>query len=146
VNHKGGTWGRTPLHVAVKSRNIKVVEYLLNKGALQFADNTGKTPLSIAVTNYDLDPNIVELLCKHGADVNHCTPLQDIARRFAAATKFSQRNMRFHRKRVIATVKLLLTWEANPRIRDSQGKSPLEYAVACNFREMIDILEEASKE
>ncbi len=75
--------GISPLHVAVKVRNLNMVNYLLDHGAdVDIQDNNGYTPLHYAVSQHRL--KIVESLVRHEADTNLAnsagiTPLQQAA-------------------------------------------------------------------
>ncbi|WP_457597031.1 ankyrin repeat domain-containing protein [Hydrogenimonas sp.] len=75
--------GISPLHIAVKTRNLGMVDYLLDHGAdVDIQDNNGYTPLLYAISQRRLE--IVKSLVRHDADVNLAnasgiTPLQQAA-------------------------------------------------------------------
>ncbi|GEM_PF-806080 len=75
--------GISPLHIAVKVRNGKIVDYLLDHGAeVDIQDNNGFTPLLYAISQHRY--KIVVSLIRHEADVNLAndagiTPLQQAA-------------------------------------------------------------------
>ncbi|WP_201352969.1 ankyrin repeat domain-containing protein [Hydrogenimonas urashimensis] len=75
--------GIAPLHIAVKIRNLPMVDYLLEHGAdVDIQDNNGYTPLLYAIGQHRL--KIVKTLLQHDADVNLAnsqgiTPLQQAA-------------------------------------------------------------------
>jgi len=69
VDVPDGEKGRTPLHVAVRSGNLKAAELLISYGAeIDARDNDGATPLHCAVEGGNLD--CIKLLISHSADVN----------------------------------------------------------------------------
>jgi len=75
--------GISPLHIAVKTRNLAMVNYLLEHGAdVDIQDRHGYTPLHYAISQRRL--KIVMALVGHDADVNLAndvgiTPLQQAA-------------------------------------------------------------------
>ncbi len=81
--------GKTPLHEAVSKGDEKIIEMLLAAGANPNAKNyLGQTPLHILANSSPIAPSnadrIIDLLCKHGAqinaqDANKATPLWDAA-------------------------------------------------------------------
>lgn len=61
----------TPLHTASMAGNVDCVRLLLEAGADVNAQNMdGSTPLHHAFYCENLNEQVVELLCKHGAAVN----------------------------------------------------------------------------
>ena len=75
--------GISPLHIAVKTRNLPMVKYLLEHGAdVDIQDGNGYTPLLYAIAQRRI--KIVRTLVLHDADVNLAndagiTPLQQAA-------------------------------------------------------------------
>ena len=75
--------GISPLHIAVKTRNLAMVDYLLDHGAdVDIQDGNGYTPLLYAIAQRRIE--IVRSLVRHDADVNLAndagiTPLQQAA-------------------------------------------------------------------
>jgi ankyrin repeat protein len=62
--------GATPLHYAVESRNVDAAGYLLTHGAkVDAKTEAGMTPLFAAMLHH-ATPAMLELLLRHGADVN----------------------------------------------------------------------------
>ena len=63
--------GYSYLHIAVQSGLLIVVEKLLAKGAkVDIIDKFGKTPLMVAVSGYNGDRTLIDLLIRSGADIN----------------------------------------------------------------------------
>lgn len=63
--------GYSYLHIAVQSGLLIVVEKLLVKGAkVDIIDKFGKTPLMVAVSGYNGDRTLIDLLIRSGADIN----------------------------------------------------------------------------
>ncbi|KAI0300740.1 ankyrin repeat-containing domain protein [Russula brevipes] len=61
--------GRSPLHKALRSRNIDVVKLLLTSGAdVNARDRPDLTPLFTVLESGDFD--MAQLLLSHGADIN----------------------------------------------------------------------------
>jgi ankyrin repeat protein len=70
VNARTGTWKKTPLHIAVETRNKEIVAFLLDNGALvDEKDQVNATPLHSA-SFFDKQGNIARLLLEHGANPN----------------------------------------------------------------------------
>ncbi len=70
LEHKDQGTGETPLHLAVKNGDTKLVEDLLKKGTdPNQQDHNGVTPLMIAVKNNNYD--IIMLLLKYISDINY---------------------------------------------------------------------------
>ena len=64
-----GSDNRKPLHIAVESEHLKIVEFLvIEEGAFTHPqDNNGNTPLHVAVNRKNLE--IINLLAEKGADI-----------------------------------------------------------------------------
>jgi len=113
--------GISPLHIAVKTRNLPMVEYLLAHGAdVDAQDNNGYTPLLYAIGQHRLA--IVRALIRHDADIDLAngagiTPLQQAA----YGNDF-------------AIVDLLLENGADPELLNEKGLNACELAyIRGNF-------------
>jgi hypothetical protein len=89
--------GNTPFHIAVKNRNMPIIEYLIQNGAdINVADKYGNTALHHAVLGGSLP--IIEYLLNNAADKNAKniygnTPIIGIGRRFNELTQeFTKRS------------------------------------------------------
>ena len=110
----GDKFGWTPLDLAVKNNNIKMVKLLIKEGA--DVNMSEVTPLHYAVEDNNI--KIVKFLIKEGANINA------IARHI--------RDTPLHRavgSNKIEVVKLLIEEGANVNIADIRGITPLLYAV-----------------
>ena len=68
ANNKSG-FGRTPIHIAVKTGSLEIVKLLVKHGAVvNFKGHWKSTPLHTVVETRSLE--IAKYLVKHGADVN----------------------------------------------------------------------------
>ena len=138
---------KEPLHFAVESNNIEIVEILINYGFdVNCKDIEGRTPLFYAAwyNNNDMCPwgnrsdpthvpslyylslkkvddteqiDIIKLLCKNGADVNH---RQNYTRR-----KYRLKTPLYYaavQKENPETTRLLLNLGADPTISDNSGE------------------------
>jgi ankyrin repeat protein len=65
--------GRTPLHYAVSAKNIESARHLISSGrsSINWKDNSGVTPLSLAVTK---SPVLARVLVEHGATTDDIQP------------------------------------------------------------------------
>ncbi|OBT38880.1 hypothetical protein VE00_11137 [Pseudogymnoascus sp. WSF 3629] len=134
--------GQTALHVAATISDAAIVELLLQKGAVKDAeDNAKQTPLHLAVRNGKKD--IVQMLLKrrvdkHAEDKDENTAFyyavfegkEDIAKELGAdAETKGDLLLRASKEGNTEAVNLLLAMEANPRVTDRDGKTPLHCAV-----------------
>ena len=113
--------GFTPLHLATfRTRpDPTVVEALLDAGAdVNAQDLLGFTPLHLATFRTRPDPTVVEALLDAGADVNAQEDLYSWTPLHYAA--------RFSRNP--AVIEALLEAGADASARDSEGKTPWDYA------------------
>ncbi|WP_265025372.1 ankyrin repeat domain-containing protein [Wolbachia endosymbiont (group B) of Pammene fasciana] len=119
--------GWNPLHFAVASGSIGVVEILIANGVnVNVADQNGFTPLHCAAHNANKE--IVELLLDKGANVdavnqNGCTPLH-------CATINGHEEI----------VELLLEKRANVDVADEYGRTSLCWAIRNGYSEIARIL------
>lgn len=115
--HLPTTSGLTPLHIAIKVRNLEIAQYLLDMGAdINAQDDYGVTPLHLAVKKKRLD--LVRFLVLKKADINiknisGITPLHQAA--------FSGE---------MPVVEFLHQMGANPNIRNEQNATPYDLAYA----------------
>ncbi|CAB0041997.1 unnamed protein product [Trichogramma brassicae] len=65
-------WGNTPLHLAMRERNLKMIEFLLRRGADPNAANeAGSTPLHVSCRSYGLnDHNSLVIFFKISEEAN----------------------------------------------------------------------------
>jgi ankyrin repeat protein len=113
-------YGFTPLHIAVVSKKMEIIELLFKKGAhVNCADRNSITPFHLAIE--EGSEEIIKLLLQHGAYVNTaCTsPYQEVYTPLCLAVQ------KGHQK----VVKLLLECKANVDAQDKDGKTVLHFAV-----------------
>ncbi|WP_353288060.1 ankyrin repeat domain-containing protein [Wolbachia endosymbiont (group B) of Gerris lacustris] len=129
VNAVTSSEEETPLHVAVRCDNGKLVELLLEKGAnINAVGRRNRTPLHAAV-RYNSHKELVELLLKKGAIVNAIDNLGMTPLHFAL--KYDNGKL----------VELLLEKGANISAVDRRGHTPLHMAVdyGCS-EELVELL------
>ncbi len=152
--------GETPLHAAVRGKNIVVVRTILRAGVgFNTANKHGVTPLHLAVQNDSCET--VEVLLATGANVEArdefgCTPLHDAARRGSATVvtlllksgakaqatdNFGTTPLhRAARGGRVDVLKLLISAGASSRTANSFGKTPVDEANASRNKEAAEIL------
>ena len=125
--------GDLSIHDAVRSKDIKIVKFLIaKKSQLNIQDKYGYTPLHLAVRGNQFE--IVELLLKGGAEVNSTdiygdTPLLDSTRN--KYTKISE---------------FLICNGAQRNVSDDHKRSPLNYAAVTNDLFIVNLLIESNLE
>ena len=118
---------QTPLHVAARNGNQRIVNFLIRLRAnLNLRNKDGYTPLHLAA-RYDHQP-IVETLIRSGAYINlrnnhGWTPLH------LAAKNNHQ-----------AVVETLIRAGADPTLKDYNGYSPLHVAARYGHREVVELI------
>jgi len=132
VNFKDNS-GRTSLIYASVFSNgtssLKTVELLISEGAdVNAKDNNGQTSLmfSSAHSNSTSSLNTAELLLDNGADVN-------------AKDKMGQSSLFFaiNAKDLLDTVRLLLSYGADPFVKTNKGKYPLDLCKTNSCKKII---------
>ncbi len=125
--------GLTPMHIAIKKRDLKMANILLDNGAdINSQDNRGNTPLIVAVKKRNI--KLVRFLILKGADVNlyndeGITPLHQAA--YSGNPEI---------------VEFLLSSGADHKARSRSGYSAFEFALKSNNLAVIDVLKLYEKE
>ena len=154
----------TPLHWAVAFGKSRIINVLLENGAdINAIADTFGTPLHWIAARLSLSDkvNIAKLLIEHGADVNSVhhglTPLHlaamsgnvDIAKVLLENGADANVNVQGLTPLHLAAssgyadiVELLLKHGADPSIRDSDGKTALDFARESNRKDVVKIIEE----
>ncbi len=121
--------GYTALGYACWFGHLEIVRFLVSKGAQVNApakNNSKVTPFHSAVAGKHVE--VVEILMKHGADVNLKHQNDLTALHAAAANGHAQ------------MVKMLVDNGANKSAKDSGGKTPADYAKEKGFQEIENYL------
>lgn len=134
VNWKNYSLGQTRLHEAAYfGKNDEILNILSRGGDINAKDNTGKTPLVLAITNAPTDT--VELLLSMGADVNIKDGQGDSSLHFAAMGKDEK------------LVDILAARNADINVENNEGETALDLAMEFGRQEMaLCLIKNGAKE
>ena len=122
------SFGATPLHMAVLGSQTEIVELLVSKGAdVNIKTRNGKIPLQMA---FEKDaPDIVEVFIKQGLAVN--SSINQYGRTLLHEAAIMGK---------IKTVSFLIDKGAALDAKDKAGKSPLDFALICDYPKVAELL------
>lgn len=124
--------GLTPLHVAVDSQRLDLVELLVDRGSdVNARSDSGRTPLHEAVLRSELPP----LLCLVFAGADLGAVDQDGMTPLHWAAKLQKPKV----------VQALVNRGAPLDLRDRQGRTPLDLARLMGPEESVRLLEQAAR-
>jgi serine/threonine protein kinase len=130
VNIKDKYYQQTPLHFA-HSRPLKIVEYLIAKGADVNARNSdGKTPLDVVFKAFVSVPKLN----------NEQISLIKLLLKNRAKTTSKVAETLLHQVKSIQLAKIIITNGVNVNAKDEYGNTPLHMAVYNENYELIDLL------
>ncbi|WP_264688716.1 ankyrin repeat domain-containing protein [Wolbachia endosymbiont (group B) of Catoptria pinella] len=145
------TYNEKPLHIAVKAGRLDILELLLARGAnINATDMDGQTPLHLAAKHHRLD--VVKYLIEKGANTNakdkdEKTPLElaiqenyaDIVE-FFKQTQLDKELLMAAEKGDLEKVRDSIIRGANVNAQDSQGWTPLFWAIQNNNFNIVELL------
>ena len=158
--------GLTPLQYAFSVGNIKAFDVLLKYKANPYVEYEDGDSLIIK-TARNMNPVYISMLIDHGIDCNSFskygkTPLicaiEDYAEKSAKVLLDNKAKVDLPSNKDKKTplhyavlsnnktvVRLLLDYNANSSLKDSDGKTPSDYAEKYGFRDIIDIIQHDKK-
>lgn len=124
----------TPLHAAVLSRDTKAATLLLDLGAnINITDKNGMTPLHHGVSNYEMTKLLLERGAKPNVrDMDGNTPLLKLAHQECHPKRSNGV------ARMLKQIKLLLSYGARVREKNSRGETVLHRILNCS--EVVKVL------
>jgi ankyrin repeat protein len=121
---------KTLLFSFIKS-HINIVEFekfIKNKGPdLNCRDDEWMTPLHVA-TKMNMSTAWINILIRHGADINRLTPKNKSPLHFACENNN------------VSVAALLLKFKANSKIVDNDKNTPMHIAIKHNNKELVNLL------
>jgi len=130
----GSIIDNTSLYTASCKRRSNIIKLLIHKGA-----NIKESQDALLAAGFHGFPEIIELLVKAGMDVNHQDHLGQTVLMYASE-KGQVQSSKHHE-----TVKKLLELNADPSIRNRDGKTALDLATYKNQSEIILLLNALKK-
>ncbi|XP_076285931.1 transient receptor potential cation channel subfamily A member 1-like [Lasioglossum baleicum] len=154
-------FGNSFLHMAVKTKQVQMVKLLINYGAnVNVKDSQGETPIVNAIQNRD--KKMIELLLTNGVDIKedpkvlraavengNLKIVEDILMEGAdvnmllIANSSIGRFLPLHKavmQRQLEMANVLIKYGANVNAKDSDGATPIFYAINKMDTEMIELL------
>ncbi|XP_076290222.1 uncharacterized protein LOC143213811 [Lasioglossum baleicum] len=151
--------GLTPLHSAVKGKQVQMAKLLLNYGAnINVKDSEGTTPIVNTIQNNDIE--MTELILTNGADIKQdpkvlCTAVkmgslkmvEDLLKYGADVNMLDNSNYRdqtlLHHAVIgkqLQMAKVMIKYGANINVTDGWGTTPIAYAIQNGDTEMAKLL------
>ena len=136
INMKSGGFNLTPLQQAVWSGKTEAVKALLaHKPDVNAVNSDNQTALSYGITVYmnsvfsnntnNDGEKIIDLLLANGADIDHGYPILMDASHYGNNARLME---------------FLLSKGANVNVQDSDGSTPLTFAIATGNKEAVGII------
>lgn len=118
-------YGFAPLHYAVEFGNVTSAHLLLDNGAdVNSKLQSNVTPLHLAA--FHIFPDLILLLCEHGADVNYVNSNLETPLLAATRSRKSSREIRERLGLHSTAISLLLRYGSSPNARNLHRKTPLQ--------------------
>jgi ankyrin repeat protein len=122
--------GMSPLHAAIESGNIEIMQYLLAYGAKpNIRDKQKRTPLM--VMDEDAEPEMIRILLSYGADIRLTDSAKNTVLHYFAG--FDEPEL----------MHFLVQHGADPNARNKQGRTPLMIAAESDNPEAMRALLES---
>ncbi|XP_034947304.1 alpha-latroinsectotoxin-Lt1a-like [Chelonus insularis] len=131
--------GQTPLFYAVAAKNLNVVDILLKKGAdYELIDFFDYTPFHLAAQLQSLD--VIEVFLKNNIDANLSNLRRQTPLFYSSRKLLNPQPKFFYKETCPKVIHALLKKGANINFQDSQGHTPLHYAVISDNIEFAQTL------